>query len=80
MDELQVFTPPQLAKLWAVAPEKVIGWILAGELEAVNFAARLGGRPRYRITREAKEAFERRRAVVVKPAKVRRTADYHRYV
>jgi hypothetical protein len=56
-------TPPELAREWGIAPEKVIGWIRSGELAAIDAAARLGGkRPRYLIDREEIARFEARRA------------------
>ena len=54
-------TPPAVAAELGVDPEKVGGWILAGELIAVNVAARIGGRPRWRIDPAELEAFLKRR-------------------
>lgn len=50
-------TPPEAAKLLRVDPETVIGWIRAGELRASNLARRGTTRPRFRIAREAIDAF-----------------------
>lgn len=58
----QKSTPPQVAQLWGVSPEKVIEWIKAGELRAINAATRCGGRPRYLIDLHDLEAFELRRS------------------
>ncbi len=66
------YTPPQLARHYGVSVDKVIRWILAGELQALNLATTTGGRPRYRITAEAVEQFEARRAVVAPPPRQRR--------
>jgi len=57
-------TPPQLARLWGISPDKVLNWIRSGELRAINVAATPGGRPRYLIDRTDVQAFETRRAVV----------------
>ena len=55
-------TPPQLARLWGVKPEKIIRWIRSGELKAFDFSADPGtGRPRYRIRQSDAESFERLR-------------------
>jgi hypothetical protein len=62
--EPEFYNPPQLAKRYGVAVEKIIRWILAGELAAMNLATKVGGRPRYKVTAEAVEAFEQRRAVL----------------
>lgn len=64
-------TPPALARQYGIKPEKVIVWIRRGELRAVNVAERVGGRPRWRISAEAIEEFERRRSAV-RPAKTHR--------
>ncbi len=56
------FTPPQVAKARAIRVSKVLAWIARGELEAVNFAERAGGRPRWRIRAEAMAAFEAARS------------------
>lgn len=66
--ECQMFTPPQLAKRYGVTADKVVRWILAGELAALNLATTTIGRPRFKISPEAVEAFERRRAVLSPPA------------
>ena len=55
-------TPPQVAKARAIRVAKVLTWIARGELEAVNFAERAGGRPRWRISAAAMAAFEAARS------------------
>ncbi|MGQ0634224.1 MAG: helix-turn-helix domain-containing protein [Planctomycetaceae bacterium] len=57
------YTPPAVGRLLGVSPEKVIGFIRRGELAAVNIAANPVGRPRYRISQAALEAFLARRSV-----------------
>jgi excisionase family DNA binding protein len=69
-------TPPQLAKQLGVQAEKVLGWIRAGELRAVNVAERASRRPRWRISAEAFEEFLRRREAVLRTAKPKSTG-YH---
>ena len=74
-------SPPALAKLLGIEPPKVRAWIVSGELTAIDVAQRRGGRPRYRIAREAVEAFLRRRSTVPAPrvprAKKQEAADPH---
>jgi hypothetical protein len=65
-------TPPEVAKLFGVEPGKIIAWIKAGELRAINGATRRGDRPRYLIDLDDIAAFERSRAVVPPPAPVQR--------
>lgn len=78
-------TPPQFAKRYGRAVEKVIRWIESGELVAINVATTTSGRPRYVITPEAIEEFEKRRRVKAAPVKktIRRKratpAGYVRY-
>lgn len=55
-------TPPQLARARGVKAAKVLTWIASGELEAVNHAGSAAGRPRWRISAEALQAFDRARS------------------
>ncbi len=72
-------TPAEYARSLGVNPSKVIGWIKAGDLRAINVAATTGTRPKFRIKPEDLAAFEDRRAAAsVAPAaptitRVRRT-------
>jgi hypothetical protein len=62
-------TPRQVAELYAVDVGKVLGWIHSGQLRAISVAARVGGRPRWRIDESDLLAFEQRReAVPTSPA------------
>jgi hypothetical protein len=54
-------TPPDLARQWGVDASKILHLIAAGELVAVNLAARVDGRPRWRISDEEAAAFLQRR-------------------
>jgi hypothetical protein len=67
-------TPPELAARWGVDPAKVLTWIRAGELRAIDAATRTGGRPRYLIDLADVAAFEARRNAgpQVKPIRRRR--------
>ena len=71
----ETLSPPEIAKLPAENPSKVLTWIRSGELRAVNTVKRQGARPKYRITQLDLEAFQNRR-VVQKQVKVRRAAPY----
>lgn len=56
-------TPPQLAKRWGVAVDKVLAYINNGSLIAINMAIDPNGqRPRYRITLEEIKRFEESRS------------------
>jgi excisionase family DNA binding protein len=55
-------TPPQLAKLWGISADKVLAWIQAGELRAIDVSTRRGGRPRWLIDVDDVAAFEVERA------------------
>jgi len=65
-------TPPQLARELGIRPGKVLAWVRAGELTAVDMAQNRGGRPRYRIARRAVDAFLAARAVVPRATTPRR--------
>lgn len=52
-------TPPQVARLLKVNPDKVLTWIRSGKLHAVNVTVKPGGRPRYRIAMSDLEAFRK---------------------
>ena len=57
-------TPPEVARMWGISPDKVLAWIRSGELRAINVAASQNGRPRYRIDIEDLKDFEARRSVI----------------
>ncbi len=48
----------QFAERYRVGQHTVLAWISSGELNAVNVSRRPGGKPRWRITSEALQAFE----------------------
>jgi hypothetical protein len=58
----ETLTPPQLARRWGVAPEKVNALINSGQLRAINLAEKPDGRPRYRIYLSEVERFEEARS------------------
>jgi excisionase family DNA binding protein len=64
-------TVREVARRYRVGEDKVRGWIRSGELRAINTAATLCGKPRWVITPEALERFERGR-MTTKPAKTTR--------
>lgn len=80
------YTPPEFAAEIRVSPEKIIYWILAGELKASNVATRAtGGRPRYRIAAADAAAFLRRRSGEAEPKVARGRSrkpagEYREYV
>ena len=60
-------TAPELARRWGVAHDKVLTFIRNGELQAVDLCSKRGGRPRWHISPEAVEAFERARSAQPRP-------------
>jgi hypothetical protein len=68
------FTVADLATRLRVSPDKVRSWINRGELKAVNTATVLCARPRWVVTPEALEEFEkaRRGGPAPKPQRGRR--------
>lgn len=72
VDPTRFSTPNELAERYGVKPSKVIAWIQAGELKAINTATRHGLKPRYKCSPQAIELFEAGRAVVKPPVAVPR--------
>src|SRR5262245_16350583 len=76
-------TPPELARLLRVSPDRVRAWIARGELGAINTADNRSGRPRYVVLpHHLAEGEQRRRVVVAAPTPRRRrraaeTVDYY---
>ena len=63
MSKEKIFlTPPETAKRWGVASEKVNHLINTGQLIAVNLAKDPSGRPRWRISLAQIEIFESKRS------------------
>ena len=65
-------TPPELARQWGIDVQKVLHWIKAGELRAVNLATRRDGRPRYAIDQADIAIFEASRTVQPPTPRMRR--------
>ena len=63
LDTLAFYTPPQVAKRLQVSPERVIAWIRAGKLRAVNLSDGTI-RPRFRIHADDLDSFLRAREVI----------------
>jgi excisionase family DNA binding protein len=61
-NENAMLTPPELAKRWGVAADKVLHLIHTGQLRAINLAQDPKGRPRYRIYMREVERFEEARS------------------
>jgi hypothetical protein len=60
--ETMTLTPPQLARRWGVAADKVLDLLRSGQLRGVNLAVDPKGRPRYRIYLSEIERFEEARS------------------
>ena len=65
-------SPPQLAAQWGIDVAKVLTWIKAGELRAINAATTRTGRPRYLIDQADIATFEAGRAVQPPAPRIRR--------
>jgi hypothetical protein len=66
------FTVADLAARYRVGPDKIRFWIKCGELTAINTSSALCARPRYIVTADALEKFERSRSVTPPPKQRRR--------
>jgi transposase len=69
-------TPPAIGKLLGVTPETVIAWIRSGDLNGINVATNLAGRPRYKVAQESLDRFLTRRMTVPRVKPVRREKNY----
>jgi excisionase family DNA binding protein len=58
---IRYLTVAELAERYGTNETKILSWIKAGELRAIDISARRGERPRWRISPEALETFERAR-------------------
>ena len=59
----RALTPPQVAEQYGVSPDKIRGWIVSGQLRAIDVSTRPGvGRPRWRIHPTDLIVFENSRA------------------
>ncbi len=66
----RTMTTAELARLWRVGRDKVLGWIRRGELKAFNVATDPLGPPKYRIPIDALENFKAERApMLARPAR-----------
>lgn len=61
-------TVSEYAEECGVTQHTVLAWINRGELQAVNMARKLGGRPSWRISRDAIDRFEATRSAMPRPA------------
>ncbi|HWG41343.1 MAG TPA: helix-turn-helix domain-containing protein [Gemmataceae bacterium] len=82
VDSTAGLTVREIARRYRVSPDKVRGWIVAGQLRAVNRRDARCGRPSWVIMPEALHDFERGRTVTAttKPVKRRKRTkmvDYY---
>ncbi len=61
-----------LCERFAVGEHTVLRWIHRGDLAAIDVSRNQGGRPKWRITEEALEAFELLRTPSPEPPQTRR--------
>lgn len=70
-------TPRELAKVLRVSPDRIRGWILRGELGALNTATTQCGKPRWVVLPHHLAEFEQCRQVSppVKPPRRRKRTE-----
>lgn len=67
------YSVKQIGERFKVGEHTVLGWIRAGELQAINVARTPGGKPHWRVSAEALQTFELlRTAMPVVPQSHRR--------
>jgi hypothetical protein len=62
-----VYTVNDIMQRYEVSQHTVLEWIDSGELRAVDVSRKRGGKPRWRITVQALEAFEQSRTKTPAP-------------
>ena len=62
-----VMSPRELAKFLGVSKDKVLGWIHAGQLHAIDVRSSDSSRPQYRIPGDAVQAFSTARSNITLP-------------
>lgn len=67
------FSPNQIAKSRGIDVNKVLGWINSGELRAKNYAKKVGGLPRWKVSSEDLDAFDKLRASRPDPKPARKS-------
>lgn len=67
-----MLTPPEVARRWGVAADKVLHLIHTGQIVGVNLAHEPDGRPRWRIHLAEVERFEQARSSKPPAPKVKR--------
>jgi hypothetical protein len=65
-------TPNELARVLRVSPDRIRAWIKAGQLQAINTASTVCGRPRYVVLPHHLAEFEARRLAGSPPKPPRR--------
>lgn len=68
--------PRELARMWGVATDKILGFIHRGELRAMNVASRRNGKPRWLVDLADIVVFEQSRtATPAQPPTGRKRTD-----
>ena len=65
-------SPPELAAMWGISPDKIVSWIKSGELRAIDASTSRNQRPRYLIDVDDLADFEARRSCSPPPKPRRR--------
>ena len=63
----EYLTPPEVGEILGVGHNKILDWVHAGELRAVDLSTSRGKRPRWRISRHDLESFLARRSATPPP-------------
>jgi transposase len=55
---MKTYNIREIRERYSVGEHTVLGWIRRGELRAIDVSRKPGGRPKWRVTQEALDAFE----------------------
>jgi transposase len=69
---MATFSVREIRERYAVGEHTVLAWIRRGELRAIDVSRKRGGRPKWRVTQEALDAFEALRTPTPVPPRSKR--------
>jgi transposase len=68
----RTYSVRDLCDRYGVGEHTILAWIRRGDISAIDVSRKQGGRPRWRITQEALQAFEALRTPTPLPPRARR--------
>lgn len=69
---MKTYSIREIRERYGVGEHTVLAWVRRGELRAIDVSRKPGGRPKWRITQEALDAFEAHRTPTPPPSRAKR--------